>query len=271
MPAPLRRLLARRTIPAARKGPRPPTIREHDVASARVHPALDGVRIGQLSDIHVRGGVRPRRLELAVEQMNALRPDFVALTGDYVCISAVPLPSLTEALRRLQMPAFATLGNHDHWCGAAKVRGALEDAGVTVLTNEHRRLEIRGAPLYLVGVDDSVTRHHDPEKAFRDVPEGATRVVLSHDPNSADILWKYHPALILSGHTHGGQVYFRKLTPFISRKIGMRYLHGFFEVEGSVLYVNRGLGAALPVRFRAPTEVAHLTLRSAAARLAEAA
>lgn len=265
MPASLSRLLSRRTIPPARRGVRPPTVREHDVASPRVHPALDGVRIGQLSDIHVRGGVRPRRLELAVEQMNALRPDFVALTGDYVCISAVPLPSLTRTLRRLQMPAFATLGNHDHWCGAVKVRAALEDAGVTVLTNEHRELQVRGASLYLVGVDDSVTRNHDPEKAFSGVPTDSTRVVLSHDPHSADFLHRYEPALILSGHTHGGQVYFRGLTPFISQKLGMRYLHGFFEIEGTVLYVNRGLGAALPVRFRAPTEVAHLTLRSARA------
>lgn len=265
MPASLRRLLSLRTKPPRRADPAAPQVRSHEVASVRIHPALDGLRIGQLSDIHVRGGVRPRRLELAVAQLNALRPDLVVLTGDYVCVSALPLPALTRALRGLQTPAYATLGNHDHWCGAAKVRAALEDAGVTVLANAHRRLELRGTPFYLVGVDDSVTRHHDPERAFAGIPPGATRVVLSHNPNSADFLWKYEPALILSGHTHGGQVYFRKLTPFLSRRIGIRYLAGFFEVKGSILYVNRGLGAALPVRFRAPTEVAYLTLRSRSA------
>lgn len=272
MPSPLRRLFARRTPRHPRRTPRPPKLCEHDVASPRIHPGLDGVRIGQLSDIHVRGGVRPRRLEQAVEQMNALRPDFVVLTGDYVCVSAVPLPSLTATLRRLQVPAFATLGNHDHWCGAEKVRAALEEAGVDVLQNANRALTVRGVPLHLIGVDDSVTRHHDPEKAFAGVPEDATRIVLSHDPKSAEFLWRYNPALVLSGHTHGGQVYFKKLTPFISERIGVRYLAGFYEIKGSVLYVTRGLGAAVPVRFRAPTEVAHLTLRSTAARaLAQAA
>jgi uncharacterized protein len=233
-----------------------PELCSHDVVSHRIAPALDGVRIGQLSDIHVRGGVKPRRLEAAVEMMNALRPDFVVLTGDYVCMSARPVPQLTTVLKKLQVPAYATLGNHDHWSGADKVTAALEKAGVDVLMNEHRKV-------HLVGIDDSVTKHHDPRKAFAGVPADATRIVLSHDPKSADFLHHWKPALILSGHTHGGQVFFRKLTPFISERIGIKYLSGFFEVKGSILYVTRGLGASLPIRFRAPMEVAHLTLRSA--------
>lgn len=239
---------------------------EHDLVSSRIDAALDGVRIGQLSDIHVRTGVKPRRLHLAVEMLNSLRPDFVVLTGDYVCMSPRPLPMLTEALKRLEAPVYATLGNHDHWSGAARVREALHSAGVDVLTNEHRKLPLNGGSLYLVGVDDSVTRHHDPEAAFRDVPEGATTVTLSHDPKSADFLHRYNPSVILSGHTHGGQVYFRRLTPFLSRRVGIKYLSGFFDIEGTVLYVNRGLGASVPVRFRAPMEVAHLTLRHRAAQ-----
>lgn len=254
-----------------RRAHRPPLLCEHDVSSPRIHPSLDGVRIGQLSDIHVRTGVVPRRLHLAVEMMNDLAPDFVVLTGDYVCLSPRPLPALTAALKRLRVPAYATLGNHDHWSDAKKVRRALADAGVDVLTNEHRIVSVRGGTLHLVGVDDSVTRHHDPEAAFRGVPEDATRVVLSHDPKSADFLHPYAPALILSGHTHGGQVYFRKLTPFISQRIGIKYLAGFFDIHGAKLYVTRGLGASLPVRFRAPMEIAHLTLRSEAAAASVAA
>ncbi len=261
----LKSLLSRRSAkPRRLVGVRPPTLCAHDCASPRIHPGLDGVRLGQLSDIHVRSGVKPRRLHHAVEMMNALAPDFVVLTGDYVCMSARPLPMLTEALKALRVPAYATLGNHDHWSDARKVRRALEDAGVDVLTNEHRALRVRGAPLHLVGVDDSVTRHDDPDAAFAGVPEDSTRIVLSHDPKSADHLHRWSPALILSGHTHGGQVYFNKLTPFLSAKVGIKYLSGFFEIEGTLLYVTRGLGASLPVRFRAPTEVALLTLRSAA-------
>jgi predicted MPP superfamily phosphohydrolase len=198
--------------------------------------------------------------------VNAMKPDLVALTGDYLCMSPRPLPSLTAALRELKVPAYAVLGNHDHWSDARKVRRALHDAGVEVLTNEHRMVKIHGGQLHLVGVDDSVTKHHNPKAAFHGVPEGATTVVLSHDPKSADFLHHWKPALILSGHTHGGQVFFRKLTPFISEKIGIKYLSGFFDIHGTVLYVNRGLGAALPVRYRAPVEVACLTLRSHAVR-----
>lgn len=257
---PIKRLFQRRR-------PRRPRLCAHEVLSPRIAPGLDGLKIAHLSDLHLRTGVKPRRLHLAVEMLNELGPDLVVLTGDYVCISSRPLPALTAALRQLSAPAYATLGNHDHWSGARKVRGALEQAGVEVLRNEHRALPSSRGTLHLVGLDDPITSHHDPEQAFAGVPPGATTVVLSHDPESADYLHPYQPALILSGHTHGGQVYFRRLTPFMARKIGRKYLSGFFEVEGALLYVSRGLGATLPLRFRAPAEVACLTLRSAVAKL----
>lgn len=263
MSPPRLRALWKRTG-TARKG-RGPTLCLHEVASPRIHPGLDGIRIGQLSDIHVRSGVAPRALQAAVEMLNSLKPHLVVLTGDYVCLSPRPLPRLTEALAALAVPSYAILGNHDHWTDARKVRQALARAGVDVLCNEHRRIQIGRAHLHLVGVDDSITRHQDPERAFRGVPSNATRVVLSHDPRSADVLHHYRPALILSGHTHGGQIYFKRLTPFLSRRAGAKYLSGFFEVHGSVLYVNRGIGASVPVRFRAPKEVAHLVLRSSPA------
>lgn len=243
-----------------------PALAAHDVVSARIAPALDGVRVGQLSDLHVRTGVRPRRLERAVEMLNALAPELVVLTGDYVCLSPRPLGALTEALQALRPPCFATLGNHDHWSGAGPVQRALERAGVDVLRNEHRALRLGRGALHLVGVDDSVTRHHDPVAAFQGVPEGATTLVLSHDPNSADLLLPFKPSLILSGHTHGGQVFVKRLTPFMAKKAGIRYLHGFFALDGAVLYVNRGLGAGIPLRIGAPVEVAQLTLRSAPPR-----
>ncbi|MGQ0504778.1 MAG: metallophosphoesterase [Myxococcaceae bacterium] len=272
MPRPNLKTLFRRPplvaggVPASKKPSRvrPPTLCSHDAVSPRIATALDGVRLGQISDIHVRTGVKPRRLHMAVEMMNALKPDFVVLTGDYVCMTARPVKLLTEALRELKVPAYATLGNHDHWSDAAKVRDALAMAGVDVLTNEHRVLQLRGSQLHLVGVDDSVTKHDDPEAAFKGVPEDATRIVLSHDPKSADRLHAYKPALILSGHTHGGQVFVKKVTPYLSARVGIKYLAGFFEIEGSLLYVTRGLGASVPVRFRAPHEIALLTLRSGA-------
>src|SRR5918992_1205990 len=88
-----------------------PKLCVHDVVSPRIHVGVDGIRIAHLSDIHVRTGVKPKRLHLAVEMVNALRPDLVVLTGDYVCFSPRPLPALTAALSKLQAPAYATLGN----------------------------------------------------------------------------------------------------------------------------------------------------------------
>lgn len=269
-PSPLERLLGRRSKPRVTKRVKqvkPPKMCVHDAASVRIPHALDGIRIGHLSDIHVRTGVRHHRLHLAVEMMNAARPDFVVLTGDYVCLSPRPLPELTEALKKLQMPAFATLGNHDHWSEADQVRAALRKADVDVLTNEHRVLRFGHENLHVVGVDDSVTKHDDPEAAFAGVPEDATSIVLSHDPKSADKLHAYNPALIFSGHTHGGQIYLNKVTPFLSQRIGIKYLAGFFEVNGALVYVTRGLGAGIPVRFRAPHEIACLTLRSAQSQI----
>src|SRR5256885_10312614 len=122
----------------------------HEVVSARIHAGLDGVRIGHLSDLHVRTGVKPRRLHQAVEMLTQLRPDLVALTGDYVCMSPRPLPELTAALRRLTAPAYAVLGNHDHWSGAGAVRTALEKAGVDVLQNEHRLVRAGSSAFHLV-------------------------------------------------------------------------------------------------------------------------
>jgi uncharacterized protein len=279
MPAPSLAGLIRRAVPKAsplvarlpREQKQAQRIRRkirvcaHDVASPRIDSTLEGVRIGQLSDIHVRGGVKPAGLHVAIELMNEQAPDFVVLTGDYVSFSSFPLPRLTSALKKLNRPAYATLGNHDHWSNPGKVRAALENAGITVLQNETAVVQAGRGKIHLVGVDDSVTRNHDPERAFAGVPEDATRIVLSHDPKSADFLHAYDPALILSGHTHGGQMFFKGLTPFVASAIGIKYLHGFFEVKGSVLYVTRGLGASVPVRYRAPWEIAVLTLRSAAA------
>jgi len=256
----LPRLFGRRA--RAPRRPRLPRVCEEEISSARIAPHLDGLRLGQLSDVHIRAGAAARRLNLAVDLLNALRPDLVVLTGDYVCVSTRALPSLTAALSRLEVPAYATLGNHDHWSGARKVRGALERAGVDVLVNEHRAIPTARGALHLVGVDDCITGHHDPEKAFGGVPRSATLVVLSHDPRSVRFLWPFAPALVLSGHTHGGQIYVPGLTPFVARRVGSRYLAGLFEVEGAVLFVTRGIGATLPVRLGAPPEVAHLTLRA---------
>jgi predicted MPP superfamily phosphohydrolase len=243
-------------------------VERHKVISPLVDARHDGLRIAHLTDLHVATAIRPRRLQRCIELVNAARPDLVVFTGDYVCSSVRSLPLLEEALARLEVPAWATLGNHDHWAGAGAVIAALERAGVRVLVNAHETLPVRGAPLHLVGIDDHHSGHADPEAAFAKVGSGGTRLVLTHDPNAADAAARHGAALVLAGHTHGGQICLPRVTERIARRVGVKYLGGFFRVGETLLYVNRGLGAAVPVRLAAPMEIAFLALRSATRRQA---
>ncbi|MCC7018342.1 MAG: metallophosphoesterase [Ardenticatenales bacterium] len=223
------------------------------------------LRIAHLTDLHV-GTVTPHAAQLAaIEAVNAAEPDLVFLTGDYVCHSLEHLDELHDALRRVAAPMVGVLGNHDHWCGAPAVRRALEGAGVDVLVNETRVLEIGGQRLQIVGVDDGRTGHADVEHAVRDVASGLPTIGLSHVPHEADALWEHGVSLVLSGHTHSGQVAVGRMNElFLAGLGGHRYIHGLYgdrwgrRFPGAV-YVSAGIGAAvMAVRMgdRARREVA---------------
>jgi predicted MPP superfamily phosphohydrolase len=240
----------------------------HAVTRTDVHvdgwpEALDGLRLAHLSDIHVQRLLHPHHLDRAVETVDHAAPDLVLLTGDYVCYHRGAIPRLARSLARLpgHAPRVAVLGNHDHWCDGPAIRAALESVGICVLQNEHTVVEVRGTRLLVVGVDDARTGRHDPVRAFAGVPDLPT-IALTHDPRAADLLVHHHPALILAGHTHGGQIRLGRLTDRVAGRLGQRYLHGLFPLRGgSHLYVSRGLGASVPVRVRAQPEVPILTLR----------
>ena len=112
--------------------------------------------------------------------------------------------------------------------------------GYTVLRNEHRTRDHRGGLLHVVGIDDPVTRRHDVERAFGGVPDGGTRLVLCHCPEQVDAIAARGAHLVLSGHTHGGQINLRGLTDRVLRNMGRRYLAGFYEVDRTRLYVSPG-------------------------------
>lgn len=215
-----------------------------------------------MTDLHV-GRVTPEaRLDAAVEAVNALQPDVVCLTGDYVSHSLRYLTRLERALSRLEAPAFAVYGNHDHWNGADAVGRALSQAGVRMLVNETARLTIRGAPWRLVGLDDPVTKNHDVTAAFRDPDMAVPLVVLSHLAEATHEFATHAPALVLSGHTHGGQVRTGGLVDHLLRRLGHAYIIGWYTVDRVPVYVNRGLGAAVfPWRtHHAAPEVAYIEI-----------
>ena len=222
------------------------------------HPVIDRVSlpveglskalcVAHLTDLHF-GNVTPQALQdRAVGEVNAARPDFTVLTGDFVCRGARHLATLTETLSALDGPKYAVLGNHDHWCGATGVRRALARAGVEVLDNAWTQI----GELALCGMDDSTTGHHDPERTTRGV-RGA-RLGLSHNPDGAPDLWDEGVGVVLSGHTHGGQFHWKAVTPGVYAALGTRYLSGTYAERGGTVYVNPGVGSSvLPWRVGKP-------------------
>lgn len=235
----------------------------HEVSIPVLPRALDGLVVAQLSDIHFGLWLREQMLSRVVEEVNRLAPDIVVLTGDYVGYRHEPAMACARVLGGLRSPTLAILGNHDHWAGAEEVTYAFQRSGISVLRNEWRAVSLRGESLYVVGLDDLHTNHHDAERAFRDVPEEAPIVFLSHVPEGADLPEAKRAHLVLSGHTHGGQLHVPRLTPYLFKKAGMNYMSGKYALdEQRHLFVNRGLGAAaFPLRVGSLPEVGVFTLR----------
>jgi hypothetical protein len=233
-----------------------------------LHPSHEGLRVAQLSDVHVGMATSSVRIRRAVEYVNAAAPDLVFLTGDYVTHSPKPLPRVPELLAGLKGPVFVVLGNHDHWVNAPYLRNGFERLGYTVLQNEHRVVNVRGAPACVLGIDDGVTRRDDVEATFRGAPASGTRLVLAHTPPTIEKLPAHAGLVQFSGHTHGGQFVVRGLTEAIFRRAGQPYISGHYTVNGNQLYVNRGLGfgfGGMYLRRGSQPEVAFFTLHAAPA------
>ena len=240
--------------------------------------AFDGMKIVQLSDIHLDEYTEPFLLRHAIDQINRMQPDVVLLTGDYVSYEMAPRKfslgsawQCADMLSELRCPErYAILGNHDHWLSGTEVTRALVAKGITVLNNSYLPLERQGSRIWLAGLDDPVCGRPDPNQAIpasiRSI-EGQPLILMCHAPDYADDLMA-HPAgravdLMLSGHTHGGQV----RLPFVGALNlpagGKKYVEGLFRVGSMQLYVNRGIGTiGVPFRFDCPPEITCFTLRT---------
>ena len=244
-------------------------VRREELVLPRWPPALDGLRVGVLTDLHAgmpHAGLDT--LERAAEALAAERPDLVCLLGDFIDRRAVfARPVDTAAvmarlapLRGAPRGVFAVLGNHDWYAGARRIADALADAGATVL-------EDSAAPardgLWVAGVGDYRIRGARVDRALRGVPADAPVLLLSHDPDAFPFVSE-RVSLTLAGHTHGGQVGIPVLRrPFVPSHYGERYLHGHIAEGDRHLHVSSGIGTSgLPVRFLRPPEVVSLTLRA---------
>jgi predicted MPP superfamily phosphohydrolase len=241
------------------------TVEHHQIRLRRLPRELDGFRIVQLSDLHHSPFTSREQIERAIATANGLKPDIVALTGDYVSKErayAAPCAELLGELRP-RHGVFAVLGNHDHWTDAALITDLFRAEGITVLINQGMRFEKNGAAFWLAGVDDTMVGLEDLPLALAGASEQEFKLLLAHNPIILRKAARAGVDLVLSGHTHGGQVSLRS-DRSASGRPRRRLLKGLARQGETQIYVTRGLGTVvLPVRFGCPPEVSLLELRTA--------
>lgn len=245
--------------------PRMVKVTEHEVPIQGLPWAFDGFTIVQVSDLHVGLWSKPGGVRKIVKRVNALRPDLVVLTGDYVTRSATNCEPAGKSLAGLKAThgVYAVLGNHDYWVDAEGVTKALRESGIDVLFDEKRRISVGSNHIWLVGTDDEWEGKPDYEKAFEGVSPGDICIVLAHNPDAVLSMKGRPVSLLLSGHTHGGLVHLPWVGPLLTiTKLGPAYASGMHSVHGIRVYISRGVGLITPpVRFRCPPEIPVFTLR----------
>jgi len=241
------------------------TIEHKQIYLRRLPRELDGFRIVHLSDIHHSPFTSRQQIERAVTTATRLQPDIIALTGDYISKEREYAAPCAELLGRLEARhgVYAVLGNHDHWTDAALITDLFRAEGITVLVNQGMRFEKNGASFWLAGVDDTMVGLEDLPLALAGSCEEEMKLVLAHNPIILRRAARAGVDLVLSGHTHGGQVNLRP-EKSASGRPRRRLLKGLARQGDTQIYVTRGLGTVvLPVRFGCPPEVSLLELRSA--------
>jgi uncharacterized protein len=251
-----------------------PEVRTVEVPLARLPKALDGFTIVQWTDVHVGNTIGRNFVVDLVARTNAIGADLIAITGDLIDGSVAHLKDVIDPIRELRarQGVFFVTGNHEYYAAADSAAGAdewialLRDMGMTVLRNERVAVEREGAAFDLAGVDDWSARSFggghgaDLAKALDGRDETRELVLLAHQPKQIPAAAAAGVGLVLSGHTHGGQIWpfrfvVRMVTPYVS---------GLFRVRDTWAYVSRGTGYfGPPLRIAEPSEITRIVLRSA--------
>jgi predicted MPP superfamily phosphohydrolase len=252
-------------------GARRLVVRNVDAVMPGLAPEFDGLRIAQLSDLHVGPHTSRRFLQRVVEATQSLAPDVIAVTGDLIDDRAEDVAVYARALGALEAPlgVYMIPGNHDVYAGWDEVERNLRSARLgTVLVNETRLLHRGSATIAIVGTGDPAGGQRgasrvapDVERALEEVPSSATVIAFAHNPKLWPALAARGVALTLSGHTHYGQFALPRLgwslaSPFLEHAMG-----GHAQ-QDALLYISPGTGYwGIPFRLGAPSEVTLVTLR----------
>lgn len=235
-----------------------------DLAGLPAH--AEGMRILLITDIHVGAFLRPDALGRVFTRLLATRPDLILLGGDIATARADEFPPAAGAFRALRAPrgVYAVLGNHDHYTREPdRMRRLLEECGIAVLHNRSVGIGPAGAvPLRLAGIDDRHAGKPDLDAALDGLAPGPPIILLSHNPDVLFEAAERGVSLVLSGHTHGGQIRIPGL-PVLVRMSRYRLDEGHYRTGDTQLVVSRGLGVTgLPIRIACPPEAVLLTLRA---------
>ncbi len=236
-------------------------VEEIDIHLDRLPKRMDGLRIVHLSDIHHSPFTDLHHIDSAVERANALEPDLIFLTGDFVSHGTDYINPMARTVGRLEAKQglYACLGNHDHWTDAGLVAEALNNEGINVLVNAGQRISFNDSSFWLCGVDDLMAGETDIPASLDGSYEDEMKIMLAHNPAILKRAEKSGIDLIFSGHTHGGQV---KLRDKETKKRGKRKLSsGLHQKNDTQIYITRGIGTVvLPIRYQCPPEISLVNL-----------
>jgi predicted MPP superfamily phosphohydrolase len=237
-------------------------------------PGAPTMRVLHLSDMHLSRHISLDFIGKAIDRGLAQKPDLICLTGDFVTRDMHDAGAYSKLLSRLSdtAPTFAVTGNHDggSWMAArggpdspAAVLDVLANAKVRTLSNENAEFALHGKSVDIIGVSDLWSRDLDPDAAFAEATSDIPRIVLSHNPDSKEQLANFSWNLLLSGHTHGGQLRIPITggTPFAPVR-DRRYVHGLYPWEGRHLHITAGIGNLHGLRFNCRPEVSVLDINS---------